>query len=212
MPRLFKLDPADYREEISPPTFIITNDFTWPFQVIVDLFDTPKYKEMNPALFTCVSFPFLFGVMFGDICHGSLLLLGGITLCYLKGRSSADSVDPDSTLANLFKVRHLILLLGIFSTYCGFLYNDFASIPLYLFGSCYSINGTTASQLPGCVSKTGLDPVWYLASNELAYVNSMKMKIAVILGVAHMTLGILLKGLNLVYFSRKIDFFFEFIP
>ena len=40
----------------------------------------------------------------------------------------------------------------------------------------------------------------------------MKMKIAVILGVVHMTLGIVLKGCNLVYFSRKIDFFFEFIP
>ena len=40
----------------------------------------------------------------------------------------------------------------------------------------------------------------------------MKMKIAVILGVAHMTLGIVLKGCNLIYFGRKIDFVFEFIP
>lgn len=111
--------------------------------MIVDLFDTPRYKEMNPALFTCVSFPFLFGVMFGDICHGSLLLLGGIALCFLKRRSP--DVDPESLLADLFKVRHLLLLLGFFSTYCGFLYNDFASIPLSIFGSCYSINGTKAS-------------------------------------------------------------------
>ena len=59
---------------------------------------------------------------------------------------------------------------------------------------------------------TGIDPVWYLSSNELAYVNSMKMKIAVILGVVHMTLGIVLKGANLVYFGRKIDFVFEFLP
>ena len=210
MPRLFKLNPDDYREEISPPTFIITNEFTWPFQVIVDLFDVPKYKEMNPALFTCVTFPFLFGVMFGDICHGALLLTAGIGICILKARDAY--VEPDSLLANLFKVRYLVLLLGFFSTYCGFLYNDFASIPLSLFGSCYSINGSKASQLPGCVSSTGLDPAWYLASNELAFANSMKMKIAVILGVAHMTVGIVLKGCNLIYFSRKIDFFFEFIP
>ena len=40
----------------------------------------------------------------------------------------------------------------------------------------------------------------------------MKMKIAVILGVVHMTLGIVLKGSNLIYFGRKIDFVFEFIP
>ena len=54
--------------------------------------------------------------------------------------------------------------------------------------------------------------MWYESSNQLAYVNSMKMKIAVILGVIHMTLGILLKGFNLIYFGRKIDFVFEFLP
>ena len=124
-------------------------------------------------------------------------------------------VEPDSTLDGLFKVRHVIVLLGIFATYCGFLYNDFASIPLSVFGTCYSVpevDGQRASQLPGCVKKSGIDPVWYLASNELAYVNSMKMKIAVILGIFHMTLGIALKGCNLIYFERKIDFVFEFVP
>jgi V-type H+-transporting ATPase subunit a len=66
--------------------------------------------------------------------------------------------------------------------------------------------------MPGCVRMTGVDPVWYLASNELAYINSMKMKISVIIGVLHMTLGICLKGANQAYFKRKIDFMFEFIP
>ena len=140
MPRLFKLKPEDYRTEISPPTYIITNEFTFSFQVIVDLFDIPKYKEMNPALFTCVSFPFLFGVMFGDICHGSVLTLLGITLCIMRRRSGVVDLATDSSLTGqLFRARHLILLMGLFSTYCGFLYNDFASIPLSVFGTCYSI-------------------------------------------------------------------------
>ena len=98
---------------------------------MVDLFDVPKYKELNPALFTCVSFPFLFGVMFGDICHGSVLLIFGIILCILKRRSTElELADPDSLAAGLYKVRHMIVMLGVFSTYCGFLYNDFASLPL----------------------------------------------------------------------------------
>mmetsp|Transcript_19650 Transcript_19650/g.14358 ORF Transcript_19650/g.14358 Transcript_19650/m.14358 type:complete len:182 (-) Transcript_19650:497-1042(-) len=38
------------------------------------------------------------------------------------------------------------------------------------------------------------------------------MKIAVILGVLQMSLGIIMKGLNSLYFKRYMDFFVEFIP
>ena len=47
-----------------------------------------------------------------------------------------------------------------------------------------------------CVYPFGVDPSWYLSSNEIAFINSLKMKVAVIYGVAHMTLGIYLKGTN----------------
>jgi len=60
---------------LSPPTKFPTNEFTEIAQVIVDTYGIPRYKEANPALFTTVTFPFLFGVMFGDIGHGSLLLI-----------------------------------------------------------------------------------------------------------------------------------------
>ena len=36
----------------------------------------------------------------------------------------------------------------------------------------------------------GFDPKWIRAENELNYFNSYKMKFAVIIGVAQMTLGI----------------------
>jgi V-type H+-transporting ATPase subunit a len=38
------------------------------------------------------------------------------------------------------------------------------------------------------------------------------MKMAVIFGVVHMSLGIIMKGFNAVYFGNKLDFIFEFIP
>ena len=38
------------------------------------------------------------------------------------------------------------------------------------------------------------------------------MKVSVIIGVLHMTLGVLIKGTNCLYRSNLIDFFFEFIP
>ncbi len=98
--------------------------------------------------------------------------------------------------------------MGLASTYCGWIYNDFTSIPLQTFGpSCYNIRDAAhdpnASVLtvtdPNCVYPVGVDPAWYMAKSELTYLNSLKMKIAVILGVAQMSLGVILKGLNYRY-------------
>jgi len=58
----------------------------------------------------------------------------------------------------------------------------------------------------------GIDPTWYNKSNELLFFNSLKMKMAVILGVIHMTSGILLSLSNHLYFKDYLSIFFEFIP
>jgi len=42
--------------------------------------------------------------------------------------------------------------------------------------------------------------------------NSLKMKIAVILGVLQMTLGVCLKAFNAVHNGDKLEFIHEFIP
>jgi V-type H+-transporting ATPase subunit a len=93
----------------------------------VDTYSIPSYKEINPAIFTTVTFPFLFGVMFGDIFHGALLLAFATYLLWYRHPS------PTSLMALLLKLRYLFLLLGLFSLYCGLVYNDFTSIPLALF-------------------------------------------------------------------------------
>lgn len=52
----------------------------------MNTYGVPRYKEINPGTFTIVTFPFLFGVMFGDMAHGGLLFLFGLYLLYMNGK------------------------------------------------------------------------------------------------------------------------------
>lgn len=124
------------------------------------------YKEVNPAVFACVSFPFLFGVMFGDIGHGSLLLLTGIVLCLIN-----DRYLRGTSLEAAGQIRYLLVLMGIFATYMGFIYNEFFAIPLEIFGSCYKdTTEIVEGRFPypfyrrweyDCVYTIGMDPRWF---------------------------------------------------
>lgn len=207
------LSDFDELESEKPPTYLKVNDFTMPFQMIVSEYGVPRYREVNPGLFTIITFPFMFGVMFGDIGHGSLILILSIWLCLKKDEIL--KTMPDFKM--LVKTRYFFLMCGFFAFFNGWIYDDFFATPLGIFGTCYENkmgdNGKMIAERKGdCVYPIGLDPKWYAATNELAFLNSFKMKMSVIIGVLQMILGLFLKGMNGIYFADYIDFFFEFIP
>ena len=134
-----------------------------------------------------VTFPFLFGIMFGDIGHGFLLFLFGVYLC-LASNQLQHNHKRNSMVLGLVKARYMLLMMGFFATYSGLIYNDMMAMPLNLFGSCYDTIevGSEKPQVirkPDCVYPFGFDPKWYVSPNELSFFNSFKMKLAVILGV-----------------------------
>ena len=96
--------------------------------------------------------------------------------------------------------------MGFYSLFCGIIYNDFMSIPLSLFSSCYvnDKNSKATKKIKNCTYPLGIDPKWYAATNDLTFMNSFKMKCSVIIGVIQMTLGIILRGLNNLYFGYDI--------
>jgi len=58
----------------------------------------------------------------------------------------------------------------------------------------------------------GVDPIWNLASNRLNFLNPMKMKTSVLLGISQMTFGLFLSLFNHIYFKSVVDIVFVFIP
>ena len=122
---------------MSPPTKYKQSTFLMQFQTIVDTYGVPKYKEINPAVFTAVTFPFLFGVMFGDAAHGTAVLIFGL---YLLINSKSLSISLQSNYMQMKSIGILLTFMGFFAVYCGLIYNDFVALPITFISSCFSEN------------------------------------------------------------------------
>lgn len=57
----------------------------------------------------------------------------------------------------------------------------------------------------------GIDPIWGVTNNKLQFINVIKMKISVIMAIFHMSIGIIMKGTNAVYFKRPVELVTEVI-
>lgn len=51
----------------------------------------------------------------------------------------------------------------------------------------------------------GVDPAWHGTRSELPFLNSLKMKLSILLGVAQMNLGILMSYFNATYFRSGVN-------
>ncbi|XP_066300098.1 V-type proton ATPase 116 kDa subunit a 1-like isoform X5 [Branchiostoma lanceolatum] len=212
----------------SPPTYHKTNKFTSAFQALVDSYGVASYSEVNPGPFTIITFPFLFAVMFGDAGHGLIMALFGLWMVWREKQLMNQRKD-DGTWSIFFGGRYIILLMGCFSIYTGFIYNDFFSKSLNIFGSSWHMANisdediknnemleldpnVTAIYTPGSPYLFGLDPIWNMAENKITFLNSFKMKMSVTLGVIQMTFGICLSLSNYRFFKDPVSMFSVFIP
>eukprot|EP00069_Balaena_mysticetus_P001280 bmy_15191T0 len=215
-----------------PPTLIRTNRFTASFQGIVDAYGVGRYQEVNPAPYTIITFPFLFAVMFGDVGHGLLMFLFALAMVLAENRPAVKTAQNE-IWRTFFRGRYLLLLMGLFSVYTGFIYNECFSCATAVFPSGWSVaamanqSGWSDAFLaqqpllsldPNVTGvflgpyPFGIDPVWSLAVNHLSFLNSFKMKMSVILGVTHMTFGVVLGVFNHMHFGQWYRLLLETLP
>lgn len=208
----------EIRTNKTPPTYQKTNRFTEGFQTIINAYGTAKYQEVNPGLPTIVTFPFLFAVMFGDLGHGFLMLCAASAMIYWEKPLKK---VRDELFIMAFYGRYIMLMMGIFSIYTGFIYNDMFSKSLSIFPSAWEWdlppgwheNITVTAKLKGDYRYPfGMDWMWHGTENDLLFSNSYKMKLSILMGWVHMTYSLCLSYINARHFKTPIDIWGVFVP
>uniref|UniRef100_A0AAX7SVZ1 V-type proton ATPase subunit a n=1 Tax=Astatotilapia calliptera TaxID=8154 RepID=A0AAX7SVZ1_ASTCA len=216
----------------TPPTLLRSNKFTAGFQSIVEAYGVGDYREVSPAPYTIITFPFLFAVMFGDLGHGMVMSLFALWMVLMEKKQKKKR-SSNEIWATFFSGRYIILMMGLFSIYTGLIYNDCFSKSLNIFGSGWSVKAMfTHSQWTNKTLQTnalltldpnvsgvfngpypfGIDPIWNLAVNRLSFLNSYKMKMSVVIGVIHMSFGVVLSVFNHLHFRQKFNVYLLFLP
>jgi len=103
-----------------PPTMVSHNRFVRPFEEITKLYGLPHYDELDPTPIIAITFPLIFGLMFGDIGHGLLLLIGGLTLGTLIKKGQA-----------IKNVCWILAACGVGAIAAGILFGEFFGIQVF---------------------------------------------------------------------------------
>jgi V/A-type H+-transporting ATPase subunit I len=84
------------------------------FQSLVTTYGKPRYEEIDPTILLTITFPLLFGMMFGDIGHGFILLILGLVIASKKVKA----------LQSMSALGTVVAVCGAVAIVFGFLYGS----------------------------------------------------------------------------------------
>jgi V/A-type H+-transporting ATPase subunit I len=145
------------------PVSLTTNRWLRPIQMLVTTYGRPSYGELDPTWLMAITFPLLFGAMFGDLGQGLVLLLAGLLIdrgIIMKGMQS----------------------LGLLIAYCG----ASAAIFGYLYGSIFLFEGHLIEEYLGF----HFEAPWISPINEILPVLSLAIDAGIVILLLSFLLGI----------------------
>jgi len=144
------------------PVALTTNKWLRPIQMLVTTYGRPSYGELDPTWLMALTFPLLFGAMFGDLGQGLVLLVLGILMhnrIFMKGMQS----------------------LGLLIAYCG----ASAAIFGYFYGSIFGFEGHLIEEYLGF----HFEAPWISPINEILPVLSLAIDAGIVLLLISFLLG-----------------------
>jgi V/A-type H+-transporting ATPase subunit I len=149
-----------------------------PFEMLVNTYARPRYEEIDPTVLIALTFPLLFGAMFGDVGHGLMLAAIGWLLSSKK-----------------IKALRGMASLGGLMTACGL----FGAIFGFLFGSVFAFEDVLPEN-PFFKQFFWMKPLENIIET---------LGIAVGLGIALLSIGLLLNLYNAIRARDWARFFFD---
>jgi V/A-type H+/Na+-transporting ATPase subunit I len=102
------IESTEEAENVEPPTHLVNNPVSKPFENYVEMYGLPSYNEIDPTPFMSITYAVIFGIMFGDLGQGFLILLASLFMKYKKKMFLGD----------------IMIRCSIFSMIFGALYNS----------------------------------------------------------------------------------------
>ncbi|MHA1378301.1 MAG: V-type ATPase 116kDa subunit family protein [Candidatus Helarchaeota archaeon] len=109
---IFKEEPVkkkETEEQEQPPTYIKHSRLLEPFIRLVKLYGIHNYYEIDPTIILAITFPLFFGLMFGDIGQGLVLMIGSGIIALITKRT----------------IPKILFYCGLGAIFGGFLYGEF---------------------------------------------------------------------------------------
>ncbi|KAJ5679378.1 hypothetical protein N7462_007622 [Penicillium macrosclerotiorum] len=152
-----------------------------------------------------------------DLGHGFIMFCAASALIFWEKKLQRVKLDEISSMA--FYGRYVMIMMGLFAMFTGFIYNDIFSKPMTFFSSQWQWpedikagQAVEATLKDGYRFPIGLDWNWHEAENSLLFTNSLKMKMSILLGWSHMTFALCFQYVNARHFKSKVDLWGNFIP
>eukprot|EP00764_Aduncisulcus_paluster_P005232 gnl/Carplike_NY0171/1879_a2548_700.p1 GENE.gnl/Carplike_NY0171/1879_a2548_700~~gnl/Carplike_NY0171/1879_a2548_700.p1 ORF type:complete len:895 (+),score=280.88 gnl/Carplike_NY0171/1879_a2548_700:12-2696(+) len=210
------ISPVVADEKAVRPTYIRAPGWLGGFQGVSDAYGVCTYGEINPALMYPWSFPALFGIMFGDTGHTLFLLVISLMMIFNEKKLAGKPGGLGDIMDMLFAGRYIMLLIAIFGFFMGLCYGEFLGLGFNFFGTGYTKSTCTDA---GVCSYDfhgppvfGMDYAWHWADNSMTFLNSYKMKLSIIVGVAQMSLGFVYNFANKIHLKDWADVILVCIP
>lgn len=145
------------------PVALLTNKYLKPFQMLVNTYARPRYGELDPTILIALTFPLIYGAMFGDLGQGLVLLVLGL-------------------LINSGKFMKSMKSLGLLIAYCG------ASAAVFgmLYGSVFGFEGEHFEQTFGFA----FHPIWISPINNILSILGLAIDAGIVLLIVAYILAI----------------------